>query len=68
MPKPWENAEGYPDPTAYAALQPIIREEDADAKRVSSVIGVIKAILNLADFELVNRITIRDKRTGKEYR
>lgn len=24
-PKPWENAEGYPDPTAYNALRPIMQ-------------------------------------------
>lgn len=28
MPKPWENAEGYNDPTAYNGTKNIIREED----------------------------------------
>lgn len=31
-PKPWENGEGYPDPTAYNALRPIMQEDAADAK------------------------------------
>lgn len=26
-PKPWENGEGYPDPTAYNALRPIMQED-----------------------------------------
>lgn len=28
MPKPWENAEGYHDPTAYHGTKNIIRDED----------------------------------------
>ena len=28
-PKPWENGEGYPDPTAYNALRPIMQEDAA---------------------------------------
>lgn len=31
-PKPWENGEGYPDPTAYNALRPIMQEAAADAR------------------------------------
>lgn len=26
-PKPWENGEGYPDPTAYNALRPIMQKD-----------------------------------------
>ena len=28
MPKPWENAEGYHDPTAYHGTKNKIRDED----------------------------------------
>jgi len=40
-PKPWENAEGYTDPTAYTALRHIQQEENAelDAK-VNTLIRV----------------------------
>lgn len=30
--KPWQNKEGYADPTAYEGLKPIIREEDEQQK------------------------------------
>ena len=64
MPKPWENASGYPDPTAYQAIQ----AADEQAKRFDGVIRVLKYIIGLAGFELISRIEIRDKRTGREWR
>ena len=36
MPKPWENAEGYHDPTAYHGTKNIIRDEDEQQKRVNT--------------------------------
>lgn len=68
MPKPWENAEGYHDPTAYAGLKPVIREEDEQQKRVNTLIFILKYIIRLAGFELLNRIEIRERKSGKEYR
>lgn len=68
MPKPWKNAEGYPDPTAYEGLKPIIREEDEQQKRVNTLIFVLKYIIRLAGFELLNRIEIRERKSGREYR
>lgn len=55
MGKPWNNAEGYPDPTAYNGLKPVIREEDEQQKRVNTLIFVLKYIIRLAGFELLNR-------------
>lgn len=62
-PKPWENAEGYTDPTAYTALRHIQQEENAelDAK-------VLKYIVSLSGFELINRIELRDKKSGRCFR
>lgn len=68
MPKPWENAEGYSDPTAYNGLKPVIREEDEQQKRVNTLIFVLKYITRLEGFELLNRIEIKDRKTGREYR
>lgn len=68
MPKPWNNAEGYPDPTAYNGLKPVIREEDEQQKRVNTLIFVLKYIIRLAGFELLNRIEIRERKSGREYR
>ena len=67
MPKPWENAEGYHDPTAYHGTK-IIRDEDEQQKRVNTLIFVLKYITRLAGFELLNRIEIKDRKTGREYR
>lgn len=67
MPKPWENAEGYHDPTAYHGTKNIIRDEDEQQKRVNTLIFVLKYITRLAGFELLNRIEIKDRKTGREY-
>ena len=58
------NPEGYPDPTAYSAIQNIAEEEE----RVNVLIHVIKSILRLAGFEPIRRIEIRSLRTRREYR
>jgi hypothetical protein len=69
--KPWMNDSGCPDPTAYEAMKRIQKEEkmvnrvDEDAH---TVITTIKNILDLAGFELVERIQIRHKKTGKYFR
>lgn len=68
MPKPWQNGEGYADPTAYEGLKPIIQEEAEQQKRVNNLIFVLKYIIRLAGFDLLNRIEIKDKKTGREYR
>ena len=64
MPKPWENSSGLPDPTAYAATRPISDEE----KRVSDLVKVLRYIIHLAGFELINRMEFRDLRSGRTYR
>lgn len=68
MPKPWENAEGYNDPTAYEGMKNVIQDEQRQQKRVNDLIFVLKFIINLAGFDLLNRIEIKDRKTGREYR
>ena len=69
--KPWLNDSGCPDPTAYEAMKHIQCEEkrlnrvDSDAH---TVVTTIKNILDLAGFELVERIQIRHKKSGKIFR
>lgn len=69
--KPWLNDSGCPDPTAYEAMKHIQSEErrfsrvDSDAH---TVVTTIKNILDLAGFELVERIQIRHKKSGKIFR
>ena len=62
------NSEGYKDPTAYAALSKIYREELEESKRVAELISVLKFIIDKSGYELTARIALREKRTGKEYR
>lgn len=62
------NSEGYSDPTAYAALSKIRREEIEQQRRVSELIHELKHIIDRSGFELAARIELRDKRTGKEFR
>lgn len=64
MPKPWENSSGYPDPTAYEAEKSISAEE----KRKNELIKVLKYIVRTADFELLNRLEVRDNKTGRIWR
>ena len=49
-------------------LKPIIREEDEQQKRLNTLIFVLKYIIRLAGFELLNRFELKDKKTGREYR
>lgn len=62
------NKEGYADPTAHTAIRNIIQEEAEQQRRVSELVGVLKYIIDKAGFDLLARIEIRDRRTGKEYR
>ena len=62
------NSEGYYDPTAYEGMKPIIKEEAAQQKRVSELVQVLKYIIDKAGFVMVNRVTLKDKESGKEYR
>ena len=68
MGKPWENAEGYHDPTAYAGMKPILQEEAEQQKRVNGLIYVLKYIINAAGFDLISRIEVKDRKTGRDYR
>ena len=65
-PKPWENAEGYADPTAYNAIKKVSAEghEALDAK----VNTLIKVLIAESGFELVARIELRDRKTGRFFR
>lgn len=68
----YKNKEGYPDPTAGEALGAVAKEERQEARErnaaVTSLITMLKQIISLAGFELVGRIVLKDKETGKEYR
>ena len=69
----YKNAEGYSDPTPGEAMSNIRKEQRQQevAERlavISRLIPVMKQTADLAGFEVVGRITLKDKETGKEYR
>ena len=62
------NSEGYYDPTAYEGMKQIIKEEAIQQKRVSELVQVLRYIIDKAGFVMVNRVALKDKKTGKEYK
>ena len=68
----YKNTEGYADPTAGEAMANIGREErQREAERRAAIgdhMPIKRPTAAQAGFEIVNRITLRDKATGREYR
>lgn len=62
--KEMKNAEGYSDPTAYAAMRNIEQEE----KRSRKLRHAILSICDVAGFEIRGPIILINKRTGKVWR
>lgn len=65
--------EGYADPTPGNALKKICKEEvdkqnAADAARMEKALKRAKCILGDAGFDVIERIVLKNKRTGKIYR
>ena len=70
------NSEGYADPTAGAAYRNILREERAKERaeegerleRVSALVPVLRGAASMMGFDIIGRIALKDRETGKEYR
>lgn len=65
---PKKNPDGYNDPTAYNALSSIQREQDEQDQRVNQLIKTLKNTIDLAGFDLLARIEVRDRSNGRCYR
>lgn len=63
------NNEKYSDPTADIAVGNAHKKQMHQKydDRVSMVIHICRCVATLAGLEICTRITLRDKRTGKEY-
>lgn len=55
------NASHAPDPTAKKAIEAV----DEQPEKVSDAIKIIKAFLRMLGLEIVGRIKIKDKETGR---
>ena len=62
------NIEGYSDPTATIAVGQVSREESEADKRVYDLVKVLKFIIRSCGFELIERIQLKDTKSGREYR
>lgn len=58
-----KNNEGYPDPTAAAA----IREADKPPENVVKAVRIMKFAADCLGCDLAGRIRLRDRATGREY-
>lgn len=65
---PYRNPEGYTDPTAHTALNKVQSEMDANDARVQQFIRSVKTLADQSGYDLLARIEIRDRRTGRCYR
>lgn len=65
---PLKNAEGYADPTAYAAMNAVQKQQDEVDQRVQSFVRAIKTIIDQSGYDPLARIEIRDRMSGREYR
>lgn len=63
-----KNAEGYSDPTAYAAIKNIMTEEQEEQRQLSALVHCLKYIIRLAGFELVGRVELRHIKSGRTYK
>ena len=65
---PYFNHEAYPDPTPYHAIKSLEKEESEINKQIHNLMHIIKAITDLTDFEIVGRIELKHKKSGKIYK
>jgi hypothetical protein len=64
---PYYNNEGYADPTAFYGTKQIVKEEAETERRANELIKVLKFIIRSCGFELIERVKIKDTKTGKEF-
>lgn len=63
-----KNIEGYSGPTASIAVGQVSREESEADKRAYDLVKVLKFIIRSCGFELIERIQLKDTKSGGEYK
>lgn len=66
--KTGKNTEGYSDPTATNAIGQVSREENESDKRANDLIKMLKFIIRSCGFKLIERIQIKEVKTGRCYK
>lgn len=64
----YKNSEGYQDPTAGLAMETVKREEQDVDKLNHKVIQSFRLLVDLAGFEIVGRVTLRHKKSGRVFK
>lgn len=68
MSDPRRNAEGYLDVTAYLGTKNVIQEENEAERKSKDLIHTFRLLADMAGLEIVGRITIKHKKTGRVFR
>lgn len=68
MSDPRRNAEGYLDVTVYLGTKNVIQEENEAERKNKDLIHTFHLLADMAGFEIVGRITIKHKKTGRIFR
>lgn len=63
-----KNQDGYKDPTAFQAIKQVIKEEETEEKQLATLVFVLKYIINMTGFELIGRIELKNKKSGRVYK
>lgn len=62
-----KNHEGYSDPTAGKAIKEV-RKDEVIADKNHKLMKSIRCIVDLAGFEIIGRITLKHKKSGKIFK
>lgn len=67
---PGRNQEGYSDPTASMAISHVAKEERRaeEERALRQIIYIMRSVAAVFNFEIIGRITLKDKGTGRIYR
>ena len=65
----YKNPEGYADPTPYSAIRNIeYSNRDSADVNAYRLIKCLLILLDINGYELIGRLHLRDKTTGREYK
>lgn len=68
MSDPRRNAEGCHIEIAYLGTKNVIQEENEAERKNKDLIHTFRLLADMAGFEIVGRITIKHKKTGRVFR
>lgn len=64
----YKNCEGYSDPTAGKAIATATKEDQEVEKLNHKIIQSFRLLVDLAGFEIVGRIILKHKKSGKIFK